>query len=110
MTESPSDSDGEWWEYDPEHDAPGSLLHAVHLLDHFRARGGKFHAYGVNLDVAAPVATPKLFTDDDLAELDECQPLIIELLRLEAYGLYNLQRTAGVPEESLEDLSLPDEP
>lgn len=106
----PSDSSGDgWWEYDPKHDPPGGLLHAVYLLNYFRDAGALFTAYGCNLDVAPPVEVPQLLDEEDILELDECQPLIIALLKLEAEGLSNLQRAAGVPEDALENLSLPPE-
>lgn len=105
------EADPRWWDFDPDHDADGSLLHAAELLAYWRDRGVKFTAYGVNLDVQEPIAQRgQVLTSADLEELDACQPLLIELLTLERTGLYNLQRTAGIEHDAVEDLSLPDPP
>lgn len=88
----------DFWAFDPDVDAPGSLLEAAALLEYWRDRGLRFTVRGLTLEVQEPRdLNGKLLSAADLQDFARCEPHLKSLLRLEAQAEYNLGLTTSEP-------------
>ena len=95
------------WEFDPDADPAGGLLHAAGLLDYWRGRGIRFTVAGRQVTVQEPRdRVGQLLTSEDLMMLGMCQDHLRALLVLEARGTFNLGLADEVPRD-LQDSATP---